>query len=86
MAEARVGRWGRNLAVRVPSEIARAAELSEGERVEIEMRDGDIVLRRSSARARAEAKAAAEEIIAESGEHSLGAVTIRELLDEGRRG
>ncbi|HZU89384.1 MAG TPA: AbrB/MazE/SpoVT family DNA-binding domain-containing protein [Stellaceae bacterium] len=86
MAEATVGRWGRNLAVRMPSEIARAAEPSEGERVEIEIRDGDIVIRRPAARTRADAEAAAEEIIDESRTHSLGRVTIRELFDEGRRG
>jgi antitoxin MazE len=82
MAEVRVGRWGRNLAVRVPAEIAKTAELSEGERVEIEMRDGDIVIRRPAARARADA----DEIVSESRKHPLGALTIRELLDEGRRG
>jgi antitoxin MazE len=86
MAEVRVGRWGRNLAVRVPAEIAKTAELSEGERVEIEMRDGDIVIRRPAARARADADAAADEIVSESRKHPLGALTIRELLDEGRRG
>jgi antitoxin MazE len=86
MAEATVGRWGRNLAVRMPSEIARAAALSEGERVEIEIRDGDIVIHRPAARAQADAEAAAEEIIDESRNHSLGGITIRELLDEGRRG
>jgi antitoxin MazE len=86
MAEVTIGRWGKNLAVRVPSEIAKAIALSMGERVEIEARDGDIVIRRPAARARADAEAAAEEIIDESRNHSLGTVTIRELLDEGRRG
>lgn len=47
MAQATVGKWGKNLAVRVPGEIARAARLSDGERVEIEARDGDIVIRRA---------------------------------------
>ena len=81
-----VGKWGKNLAVRFPVEIAREAGLSEGERVEIEARDGDILIRRPAARALADAEAAAEEIIKESGSHSLGEVTIRELLEEGRRG
>ena len=40
------GRWGKNLAVRFPGDIVRAAGLTEGERVEIETRGGDIVLRR----------------------------------------
>ena len=41
-----VGRWGRNLAVRLPGQIAKAAGLTDGEHVEIETRDGDIVIRR----------------------------------------
>jgi antitoxin MazE len=68
------------------SVIAKAAELSESERVEIETPGGDIVIRRPTARARADAEAAAEEIIDESRNHLLSGVTTRELLDEGRRG
>ncbi len=41
-----VGRWGKNLAVRFPGDVAKAARLTEGERIEIEARDGEIVLRR----------------------------------------
>ena len=41
-----VGRWGSNLAVRLPGQIAKAAGLTDGEHVEIETRDGDIVIRR----------------------------------------
>jgi hypothetical protein len=58
----------------------------EDKRVEIEARGRDIVIRRTDACAAAEALAAAEEIIEESRSHSLGDVTVRELLDEGRRG
>jgi antitoxin MazE len=76
---------GKNLAVRFPLEFAKAAGLREGERVQIEAYDGDIVIRRPVARARADAEVAAEEIISESRNHSLGEVTIRELLEEGRR-
>jgi antitoxin MazE len=86
MVTVTVGKWGKNLAVRIPFAIARAAELSEGEQVEIELRDDDIVIHRPTARAWAEAEAAAEEIIAESCNHSLGTFAIRELLEEGRRG
>ena len=50
MAQATVGKWGKNLAVRVPGEIARAARLSDGERVQIEARDGDIIIRRAAPR------------------------------------
>lgn len=47
MPQVTVGRWGKNLAVRFPGEVAEAARLSDGERVEIEARDGDIVIRRT---------------------------------------
>ncbi len=88
MSQARVGKWGNNLAVRFPLEIARASGLSDGERVEIEALDGDIVIRRPAARARgrSQAEAAAAEIIGESKRHSLGNISIRDLIEEGRRG
>lgn len=88
MSHSVVGKWGKNLAIRVPMEIARATGLADGEKVELEAQDGDIVVRRREARARAhqEAEAAAEEIIAESRRHPLGGVSIRELLEDGRRG
>jgi antitoxin component of MazEF toxin-antitoxin module len=41
-----VGRWGKNLAIRFPGDIARAAGLCEGERVEIETRGSEIIIRR----------------------------------------
>ena len=34
MSQATVGKWGHNLAIRVPLEIARSSGLSDGERVE----------------------------------------------------
>jgi antitoxin component of MazEF toxin-antitoxin module len=88
MSRATVGKWGKNLAVRVPVEVARAVGLSDGEPVEVEDREGDILIRRVSARAlaRADASAAADEIAAEAKNHSLGGLRIRDLLDEGRRG
>ena len=88
MSQATVGKWGNNLAICFPFEIARASGLSDGERVEIETRDGDIVIRRPAARAlrRSQAEAAAAEIVGESKGHRLGEVSIRELLEEGRRG
>jgi antitoxin MazE len=42
-----VGRWGKSLAVRIPSEIANAAGLDNGNPVEIEAHDGEIVIRRA---------------------------------------
>jgi len=46
MARVVIGRWGNNLAIRVPGEIVERCRLREGERVEIEMQDGNIVIRR----------------------------------------
>src|SRR2546428_5735861 len=86
LANATVGKWGKNLAVRFPLEIVRAAGLRDGERVEIEARGSDIVIRRPDPQAVADAQAAAEEIIAESRTHPLDKTTIGELLEEGRRG
>ena len=47
MSEVTVGKWGKNLAIRFPGRIAKAARLSDGERVEIDTLDGDIVIRRA---------------------------------------
>lgn len=41
---------GKNLAVRFPGEVAKAAQLRDGEHVEIAARDGDIVIRRRAPR------------------------------------
>lgn len=86
MSEVKVGRWGKNLAIRVPFEVAQAAGLNEGEQVEIEAQHGDIVIRRPIVQARADARAAAEEMIRESRKHPLERGAIRELIEEGRRG
>jgi antitoxin component of MazEF toxin-antitoxin module len=71
----------------VPAEVAETTGLSDGERVEIEVQGGDILVRRQSARteARKRAEEAAERIIAERKNYTLGDITIRELIDEGRR-
>jgi antitoxin MazE len=84
MSRVTIGRWGKNLALRVPSRVAQAAGLSEGEQVELEARDADIVIRRPHARA--DAQTAAEEIIRESRRHRLGNAAIRRLTEDGRRG
>lgn len=87
MPEVKIGRWGKSLAVRVPLDVAKAAGLTEGERVDIEARGGEIVILRSEARRRAreDALAAVAEIIADRGKFSLGGLSVRELRDEGRR-
>lgn len=88
MSRSVVGKWGKNLAIRVPMDVARAAGLADGEKVEIEAHDGDLIVRRRAAHAQArrDAEIAAEEIIAESRRHSLRGISVRDLLDEGRRG
>jgi antitoxin MazE len=88
MSHSTVGKWGKNFAIRVPMEIARAAGLADGERVEVETQDGDLIIRRSEARARShqDAEAAANEIAAASRHHTLGNTSIRDLLEDGRRG
>jgi antitoxin MazE len=47
VSQVTVGRWGKNLAIRLPGEIVRAAGLSSGERLDIETHAGEIVLRRA---------------------------------------
>jgi antitoxin MazE len=43
-----VGKWGKNLAIRFPSEVAKASKLRDGERVDIQTRDDEIVIRRAA--------------------------------------
>jgi antitoxin MazE len=47
MSQVTVGKWGKSLAVRLPTDIAKAAGLCEGQSVEVEAQDGDIVIRRA---------------------------------------
>ena len=54
MAQAIVGRWGKNLAIRVPAEVARTAGLSEGERVEIVSSGEAVIVRKLPAEVTAE--------------------------------
>jgi antitoxin component of MazEF toxin-antitoxin module len=86
MTEAIVSRDGESLAICFQSEVAESIGLAEGERVEIEVWNGDILVRRQSAHvgARKQAEQAAAEIMAERKNYSLGGITARELIDEGR--
>ena len=47
MSQAIVDRWGKSLAIRLPGEVAKAAGITDGERVDITARGGDIVIRRA---------------------------------------
>lgn len=88
MSRVIVGTWGKNLAIRIPFDVARDLGLSEGEQIDVEAQDGDLVIRRPEARARlrADAEAAAAEIIADSKGRTLGGVSIKDLMADGRRG
>src|SRR5271168_1650118 len=48
MSHSTVGKRGKNLAVRLPGDVAREVGLREGEQVEIETQDGAIVIRRAA--------------------------------------
>lgn len=50
MSQVTIGRWGRSLAIRIPGEVATAAGLRDGERVDVEAHDGEIVVRRAAPR------------------------------------
>ena len=47
MPEVIVGKWGKNLAIRLPGEVAKTAGIRLGERIELESDGTDIVLRRA---------------------------------------
>lgn len=85
MSQATVGRWSKNLVIRVPLDVAERTGLLDGELVEIEAQDGDIVIRRPLARARKVAALAAEDIIAERQRYRLDRKTILRLVARGRR-
>jgi antitoxin MazE len=85
LTQATLGRWGKNLAIRLPLEVVRATGLHSGDKVEVEARGGDIVIRRCGSGGVADALAAAEEIFRESEQYTLDGLSIRDLIDEGRR-
>lgn len=89
MTQAIVGKWGKSLAIRVPLDVVRSMGLREGEPVEIEESDGELHVRRKSGKIDAErqrrALAAVEEMRREAGKFNLDGITIRELIDEGRK-
>ncbi|HEY8871577.1 MAG TPA: AbrB/MazE/SpoVT family DNA-binding domain-containing protein [Stellaceae bacterium] len=86
MSQAIVGRWGKSLAVRIPGEVANAAGIGGGERVEVEARDGDIVIRRAAPRFTLEelfrGKTARQWRAAYAGAYDWGADVGREAVEE----
>lgn len=89
MTQAIVGKWGKSLAIRVPLDVARAMGLREGESVEIEESDGELHVRRKTGKIDAErrlrALAAVEEMRRDAKNFDMSGLTIRELIDEGRK-
>lgn len=60
MPRAIVGRWGKNLAIRFPAEIAKKAALSDGQPVEILAAGDEVVIRKLPAETTVEAMFAAQ--------------------------
>jgi antitoxin component of MazEF toxin-antitoxin module len=46
MTIATIGRWGGNLAIRLPKDFAQRAQFREGDQVELDEVDGEIILRK----------------------------------------
>ncbi len=82
MPKVTVGKWGKNVALRMPAEIVQATGLKIGEEVEVDVggSNGDIVIHRPDAQTRAKARKAADEIKKMSRGHSLRGLSIRELI------
>ncbi|WP_372422172.1 AbrB/MazE/SpoVT family DNA-binding domain-containing protein [Salinarimonas chemoclinalis] len=87
MTRSIIGQWGKSLAVRLPADVVRAAGLTKGAEVECAVENGTVVIRpaRSEAEMR-DAMEAAQEIVRASRGLRLNGLTIRQLVDEGRRG
>ena len=86
MTHAILGRWGKNLALRLPHEVASELSLREGERVEVVSSPGQIVIRRAKPRYTPDelfaGKSPSEWRTIYANECDWGADTGRETLDE----
>jgi antitoxin component of MazEF toxin-antitoxin module len=85
MAKVTIGKWGKNAALRLPVEIMKATGLKIGEEVEVGVAGLKVIVTRPHDVRRAEAEAAAERIIKRSKGHSLRGLSIRDLINEGRK-
>ncbi|MDX2222391.1 MAG: hypothetical protein SFV21_06570 [Rhodospirillaceae bacterium] len=63
----------------------RAAGLRAGEEVELRTKGGDLVVHRPAARARDDARKAAAEIRRHAQGRSLRGLSIKDLINDGRR-
>ena len=88
MTKAILGTWGKSLAVRIPADVVRLAGVSDGEAVDIESIDGNILIRPDEAKSARQksARAAAKEIIEARKGVRLDGLSIRDLINEGRPG
>jgi len=86
MTHVTVGRWGKNLALRFPNEIASQAGLREGEQVEIETQGDAIIIRRGAPRYTLEdlfaGKSPAEWRALYAGAYDWGLDVGREIIEE----
>jgi antitoxin MazE len=86
MTLATVGRWGKNLAVRFPNEIAGELRLREGDRLEIEAAADQIVIRRAKPKHTVEemfaGKSPAEWRAIYADSYDWGPDVGREIIDE----
>jgi antitoxin MazE len=86
MSEVIVGKWGKNLAIRVPGEVAKEARLHAGERLDVQTRDSEIVIRRAAPRLTIEdmfrGKSPEEWRREYAGAYDWGADVGREIIDE----
>ena len=62
MPRAIIGRWGKNLAIRFPAEIAKKAALRDGQPVEILASGAEVVIRKLPAEMTVEAMFAAQSL------------------------
>ena len=46
MAQVVIGRWGKNLAIRLPAHVAKKAGLGDGEKVEIISTEREVIVRK----------------------------------------
>ena len=46
MSKAIIGRWGKNLAIRFPADVAKAAGFGDGDRVDVLPQKGKIIIRK----------------------------------------
>lgn len=85
--QGQISRWGNSLGIRIPKDIANRVGLSDGAQVEIEERDGEVVISRAKPKLRyslAELVAGVtpEEAHASSAEVDWGPDAGREIIEE----